>query len=90
MLEMHLIISGRVQGVGFRAPARRLAEQLKLTGYVANLANGSVEICAQGERKDLETFLAKLQAEFSGYVSNIACDWHLPTIIYDSFSINLS
>lgn len=55
------IVSGRVQGVFFRASAAREATRLKLTGYAKNLANGDVEVLACGEPDqldDLEHWLA--------------------------------
>jgi acylphosphatase len=64
--EMHVIVTGRVQGVGFRATAKYHADLLKLSGFARNLADGSVEICAQGEKRELETFLTKLKEEFDG------------------------
>lgn len=44
-----VIIKGRVQGVFFRAETKRTADLLNLTGYVKNLADGSVEALFQGE-----------------------------------------
>jgi acylphosphatase len=61
--EMHAIIKGRVQGVGFRATTRYYALELGLTGTVRNLTDGSVEIYAQGSKQDLESLLQKLQSE---------------------------
>lgn len=57
MKRVHLIISGLVQGVGFRYNARRKARLLNLTGYSRNLQDGSVEIEAQGTPEDLESFI---------------------------------
>ena len=71
MLELYLRVTGRVQGVGFRATARQFAGQLGLMGYAANLPDGSVEICAQGEREHLEKFPTRLQTEFAGYIGEI-------------------
>jgi acylphosphatase len=65
LLELSAIVKGDVQGVGFRATAKALAQQLKLTGFARNLADGSVEICAQGEKAQLEQLLAGLRKEFS-------------------------
>ena len=50
---MHLIVSGRVQGVGFRFSAYDEAKDLALAGWVRNLAGGEVEIVAEGKRENL-------------------------------------
>lgn len=43
-----LLISGRVQGVGYRAATRKMAEHLQLTGWVKNLPDGRVEALVEG------------------------------------------
>jgi len=48
-ITRRLRISGRVQGVFFRESMRQRAEQLKVTGWVRNCANGTVEAIAQGD-----------------------------------------
>ncbi len=50
------VISGRVQGVGFRYFAERVANQLGIRGYVKNLYAGSVEVYAIGDENSLEQF----------------------------------
>ena len=65
MLELHVIFNGEVQGVGFRATAKRLADQLQLTGYVKNLPDGSVELVAQGKKEMLEQLLSALKQRFN-------------------------
>ncbi len=54
-------VSGVVQGVGYRAFALRAAKTLKLTGYVRNCADGSVEVVAEGEEQQLQQFLETLR-----------------------------
>ncbi len=54
----HILVEGRVQGVGFRWSALRKAKELNIYGYVRNLPDGNVEIWAEGEENHLETFLA--------------------------------
>lgn len=49
---------GRVQGVSFRYYTRRAAQELRLSGWVKNLPDGSVEVMAHGERAALETLRA--------------------------------
>lgn len=54
-------ISGRVQGVAFRACTRAQAEALGLRGYARNLPDGSVEVLACGEEQALDALLRWLQ-----------------------------
>ena len=51
--QIHLLISGFVQGVFFRASVAQTARALKLVGFVRNLSNGSVELVAEGEEEAL-------------------------------------
>ena len=54
-----VIVSGRVQGVGYRFFTCRLADNFRVTGYVRNLPNGDVEIVAEGEKQEVEAFLSQ-------------------------------
>lgn len=54
------LIEGRVQGVGFRAHARRHAQALGLAGSVRNLSDGRVEVIAQGPSAALDELHAAL------------------------------
>ena len=56
-----VLVHGRVQGVGYRAFARRHALDLGLTGQVENLADGRVEVVVEGPRLDLEHLLVHLR-----------------------------
>lgn len=47
--NVHVVISGRVQGVWFRASTKQKAEQLGLTGWVRNTSKGNVEAIFEGE-----------------------------------------
>lgn len=51
--RLHLLISGKVQGVGYRVTAYWYAKQLGLCGWVRNLADGRVEITAEGHHQQL-------------------------------------
>lgn len=62
--ELLAIARGKVQGVGFRATAKAIADRLGLKGFVRNLPDGSVEICAQGDKTQLDLFLRLLQSQF--------------------------
>ncbi|MGH7813106.1 MAG: acylphosphatase [Candidatus Binataceae bacterium] len=56
--RMHLVIRGRVQGIGFRFAASDEASAMGLTGWVRNRPGGEVEIIAEGRRETLQ-MLAK-------------------------------
>jgi len=55
--QVYIVITGRVQGVGFRYFAQYKAEELNITGWVKNTYDGKVEIEAVGESKNLATFI---------------------------------
>jgi acylphosphatase len=55
--QFEIIISGRVQGVGFRAAARRQARHLGLKGWVENLADGSVRAVIGGDMESCTKFI---------------------------------
>ncbi len=57
LLRLTVLVSGTVQGVGYRRFVQRQAEILRLTGYAENLADGRVEVVAEGEKSDLEHLL---------------------------------
>ena len=55
------LISGRVQGVGFRYFAERAAREIGVTGWARNLADGRVEVHANGSPEQLSEFEARLR-----------------------------
>jgi acylphosphatase len=61
MKSLHLVVTGRVQGVGYRYFAQRLASQLGLVGWVRNREDGAVEIEACGDAASLARFEAGLR-----------------------------
>ncbi|HUA33003.1 MAG TPA: acylphosphatase [Candidatus Binataceae bacterium] len=74
--RLHMVISGRVQGVGFRACAYDEARSLGLKGWVRNLASGEVEMVVEGSRESLEILLAWAHLGPSGSrVSDLREDW---------------
>lgn len=56
--SVQIVVSGRVQGVYFRAFTQKQAKKLNLTGYAKNLSNGDVEIIACGEKNQLEKLVS--------------------------------
>jgi len=55
------IVSGRVQGVGYRYFALHAAEELKLAGFARNQPGGTVEVVAEGGDADLDALEARLR-----------------------------
>lgn len=60
--NLEIIISGRVQGVGYRYFVQLKAAEHQISGYVRNLPTGDVMVVAEGEQIDLETFVDHLKA----------------------------
>ena len=60
MLGCHYLVSGKVQGVGFRAFTQALARRLGLKGWVRNLHDGRVEILVSGDEQTLSEFAKQL------------------------------
>lgn len=58
-MKMHLNVTGRVQGVGFRYTTYQLAVEIGLTGTVKNEEDGSVTIEAVGTKEQMTEFLEK-------------------------------
>ena len=56
-VSAHLRISGKVQGVFFRATAKKIAEKNNLTGWVKNLGDGNVGAIVSGEQASVEIFI---------------------------------
>ena len=82
------LISGEVQGVGYRFFAQRAAARHQVVGYVRNLPDGRVEAVAEGERQSVEAFLHDLATGPAwatvGNVEEINLE---PTGTYSSFLI---
>lgn len=61
MSRYFIQVFGRVQGVGFRYSASLLAKSLKLTGWIKNCIDGSVQMEVQGKDKDVSSFIDKIE-----------------------------
>lgn len=59
--RLHVFYSGRVQGVGFRFTVKTLAQGFEITGAIRNLADGRVELLAEGAEGELEAFRAAIR-----------------------------
>lgn len=59
-MRMHVVVRGRVQGVGFRWFVRETADSLHISGWVRNRQDGTVEVAAEGEAALLHELRAEL------------------------------
>jgi len=76
----HLHISGRVQGVFFRATTRDTAIELGLTGWVKNLPDGRVEAVFEGDKERIEEAIEWCRKGPSyAQVSDVKVRWENPT-----------
>ena len=64
----HIIFVGRVQGVGFRFTAFHIANRHKLTGFVRNCADGTVEMLVQGPDSNIDNCIRDIEESFPGYI----------------------
>jgi len=74
--RLHAIVSGMVQGVNFRYYTRERAQRLRLTGWVRNLWDGTVEVLAEGPRPALEKLLEFLHhGPSAASVTGVQAEW---------------
>ena len=86
--RLHAVISGRVQGVGFRLFVCQNARQLGLTGSVQNRTDGTVEVVAEGNSHDLQEFVTRLRTgPQMGWVQDVAVQWATATDSFDDFVV---
>ncbi len=86
--RLHVLFSGRVQGVGFRYTTVSVASRLPgITGWVRNLDDGRVEIMAEGERAALESFLAGVRREMEDCIRKTDAGWSAGTGEFSGFRV---
>lgn len=77
--RMQVLYAGRVQGVGFRYTAQRTASGFDVTGWVRNLADGRVELVAEGEPDELNAFRDAIRDSGSGaFIRQEVVGWGEP------------
>ena len=87
-LRLNAIVTGRVQGVGFRFFVERVADALALTGFVRNLPSGAVEVVAEGGKDQLAALVEALnKGPSAADVDNVEIRWSNPTGEFSGFNI---
>lgn len=87
MIARRAVVSGRVQGVGFRFFAERAAREIRVAGWVRNRQDGTVETVAEGEAEAVRQYLDRLRAGPAGSRVTALDEEDVPVRGYDSFEI---
>jgi acylphosphatase len=86
--QIHIVVEGRVQGVGFRYFVLERAQELGLTGWVRNTYEGHVEVLAEGKKPVLDKFLELCRrGPRAAYVTGIDFEWGTSTGELSAFSV---
>lgn len=70
-IRIRVIFHGRVQGVFFRATTHALSRDFRVSGFVRNLPDGTVELEAEGQAGEIERFLAAIQARYADGIERV-------------------
>ena len=86
--RMQVFFSGMVQGVGFRFTADRLARRFPVTGFVRNLADGRVEVVAEGDEAVLVEFLTAIrESSMKDFIRDLDARWSVAQREFRRFQI---
>src|SRR3954453_2368603 len=66
-----VFFSGHVQGVGFRYSVLQVAKEFEVAGFVANLADGRVQLEAEGRREDVGSFVTAVEEKLHGFIRKV-------------------
>ncbi len=87
--QLHVLFSGRVQGVGFRFMVCRIAERFSVTGFVRNLGNGDVELIAEGSEPELSDFIYDIRnSQLKRYIVQDRVSWKTAAGTFDRFGVS--
>lgn len=87
-VTLRAVYHGHVQGVGFRYRTTRLAQPYPITGYVKNLADGTVELVVQAQDKPvLEQFFDDMMLTFATNVTDVSVEEIDSEPLYQQFQI---
>lgn len=70
-IARELLVTGTVQGVGFRWTAKRIADSLDVAGWVRNNPDGSVSLAVEGTRAEVDAFVERLREKMGGYIDSM-------------------
>lgn len=86
--RVHVLYSGRVQGVGFRVTAEELACRLGVVGWIKNLRDGRVELIAESQETVLKQFLEAIRTSaMKNFIRQVESSWSDASDTFDDFTI---
>jgi acylphosphatase len=89
--RIHILVTGHVQGVGFRAFVQQSGVLYSLTGWVRNVGYDTVETVAEGSREGLEKFAQAVKyGPRAGRVDEARIEWETASGEFKSFSVRNS
>ena len=86
-VTQRFLFSGRVQGVGFRWTAQRIAARHPVNGYVRNLSDGRVEMVAQGIEPAIVDLLSEIKTAMSDNIEGVVGEDVQASELYGKFVI---
>ncbi len=91
IIRVHMWVTGRVQGVGFRAHVEYHASQIGVTGWVRNVGYDSVETVAEGTRAQIDKFIAAVkQGPRASRVDDARVEYEAVTGEFQEFGVKRS
>ena len=87
MKTVHLIISGKVQGVFYRASAQKKAVELNIKGWIKNTRKGDVEAIITGENETVDRFVEWCKSGPDRAVVSGVTVYKVDLLEFDSFSV---
>lgn len=85
--RVEVFYAGRVQGVGFRYTAQRIASRLPVSGFVKNLPDGRVQLVAEAPPEALQSLLEGIEAALGRYIRQAPKNYTAATGHYHGFEI---
>ncbi len=91
IVRAHIWVMGYVQGVGFRAHVEYHARRLRLSGWVRNIGDDTVEAVAEGRRDSMDAFIMMVKRGPRGArVNDSRLEWETPTGEFAGFGVRRS
>ena len=85
--QVHIFVTGVVQGVFFRVNTEKKARELDLKGWVRNTEDGEVEIIAQGSKESLQSLIEWCKSDSPGTTDDVRVSRGKPEQLFSDFSI---